>query len=80
MEPAIEFYESKNNYFTDVAPVVDPSKFSFEHNFQEEIKHFIDCVENGTPCLNPGEDGVELMKILDAIYESSKTGHEVIIK
>lgn len=80
MEPAIEFYESKNNYFTDAAPVVDPAKFSFEYNFQEEIKHFIDCVENGTPCLNPGEDGVELMKILDAIYESSKTGHEVIIK
>ena len=25
-------------------------------------------------------DGVELMKILDAIYESARTGHEALIK
>lgn len=80
MEPLIEFYEEKNCYFTNVAPVLNAGNSSFEHNFNEEIKHFVDCIVNGTECLNPGEDGVELMKILDAIYESARTGHEVIIK
>lgn len=80
MEPSIEFYEERNKYFTNVAPLVNGANYSFEHNFNEEIKHFVDCVENGTECLNPGEDGVELMKILDAIYESAKTGREVIIE
>lgn len=80
MEPALEFYETKGDYLTQVKPLMDPEGSGFEHNFKEEIKHFVDCVENGVPCLNPGEDGIELMKILDAIYESAETGHEVIIK
>lgn len=79
MEPTLEFYEEKNNYFTNVEPVLNAGG-SFDYIFNEEIKHFIDCIQNGAECLNPGEDGVELMKILDAIYESAKTGHEVIIK
>ena len=80
MEPEIEYYEEKNHYFTDVKPVIDPAASSFEHNFNEEIEHFLDCVQNNRECLNPAEDGLVLMKILDAIYESAKTGHEVIIK
>ena len=48
--------------------------------FQNEINHFVDCILNGTPCISPAEDGVELMRILDAIYESAETGHEVVIK
>ena len=48
--------------------------------FVQEIDHFVDCILNGTPCIAPAEDGVVVMKILDAIYESAKTGHEVIIK
>jgi len=47
--------------------------------FQAEMDHFIDCVANGTKCIAPAEDGVTIMKILDAIYESAKTGHEVIL-
>lgn len=80
MEPELELYETRGDYLTTVKPVIDLANSGFEHNFKEEIKHFIDCIVNGTECLNPGEDGVEIMKILDAIYESAKTGHEVIIK
>ena len=32
------------------------------------------------PAAIPAEDGVEMMKILDAVYESAATGHEVILK
>ncbi|NLL71268.1 MAG: Gfo/Idh/MocA family oxidoreductase [Epulopiscium sp.] len=79
MEPTIEFYEERNNYFTDTTPVIDPNAYGFDSNFNREIAHFIDCLTHGIPCLNPAEDGLELMKILDAIYESAKTGREVII-
>ena len=48
--------------------------------FKAEMDHFVDCCLNKTKCMSPGEDGVEVMKILDAIYESAKTGHEVVIK
>jgi len=47
--------------------------------FSDEIAAFIDSVANGTPCKAPAEDGVALMKIIDAIYESAETGHEAVI-
>ena len=53
---------------------------SFDGLFENEIAHFIECIKNGLPCRSPAEDGVEIMKILDAIYDSAKTGHEVVIK
>lgn len=48
--------------------------------FQYEIAHFIDCVRNGTECRAPAADGVALMRMIDAIYESARTGKEAVIK
>ncbi len=79
MEPEFELYESKYNYLKDSKPVLNPDGSGFEHNFIEEIKHFVSCVADGTKCINPAEDGLELMRILDAIYKSAETGHEVIL-
>ena len=47
--------------------------------FRNEINHYVDCIMNGTPCKSPAEDGITLMEILDAIFESARTGHEVIL-
>ena len=49
--------------------------------FNDEITHFVDCVRGTVAeCRNPAEDGVELMRILTAIYRSAETGHEVVIE
>lgn len=79
MEPELELYESKYNYLRNTKPLLNPDGSGFEHNFIEEVKHFISCITDGTTNLNPAEDGLELMKIIDAIYKSSETGHEVIL-
>jgi len=80
MEPEFEIYSEHNNVLIDTKPFIDVNQNDFQPIFDKEIAHFVDCVANGIPCISPGEDGVELMKILDAIYESANTGHEVIIK
>lgn len=80
LEPTFEFYEEKDDYLVDDKPFIEPEKNKFQHIFNEEISHFVDCIVNKTSCTNTGEDGVEIMKILDAIYESARTGHEVVIK
>jgi len=51
----------------------------FNDIFTYEIVHFIDCVGNGTACRAPARDGVVLMQIIDAIYESARTGREAFI-
>jgi len=47
---------------------------------EDRMVHFIDCVVKGTPPLVRPEESLKIQKILDAIYESSKTGREVRIR
>jgi len=42
--------------------------------------HFVDAIATDCPHIATGEEGVTVMKILDAIYESAKTGAPVRIE
>ena len=78
LDPELEMYTNLNDYMANVQ-LTTPTALSFDGLFANEINHFVDCVINGTPCKSPAEDGITLMKILDAIYESARTGHEVVL-
>ena len=66
------------DYMTDVK--LNGAKADMGDFFQKEIDHFVDCVTKpGTVCQAPAEDGVTIMKILCGIYESARTGHEVVL-
>ena len=75
----LKFASEVNDYLANVEIVAD-SSVKFEKVFQNEIDHFVDCIMNGTECKNPAQDGIEIMKILTAIYKSAETGHEVVIE
>lgn len=74
----IKFYAEMNDYMVDVTPKLHNLKNACD-SFQAEMDHFIDCINDRAECISPAEDGVEIMKILDAIYESARTGHEVVL-
>ncbi|GHU00249.1 hypothetical protein FACS1894142_8380 [Spirochaetia bacterium] len=78
LSPELELYTEINDYLADIN-LAHPTALSFDGLFEKEIDHFVDCVRNGTPCRAPAADGVELMRILDGIYESARTGHEVVL-
>lgn len=78
LDPELEMYTEINDYLADVN-LAHPTALSFDGLFANEINHFVDCVINNTPCRAPAEDGIAMMAILDAIYESARTGHEVIL-
>ncbi len=75
----LKFISEVNDYMADVE-IKANSRMDFDKIFQGEIDHFVDCIINGTECRNPANDGVEIMKILTAIYKSAETGHEVVIE
>ena len=79
LDPELKVFSSMSGYMTNIS-LTAPTALSFDGLFQREIDHYVDCVRNGTPCRNPAEDGVTIMKILEGIYESARTGHEVILK
>ena len=70
---------TKDGKFVTFTPEGEHS-FRFGPAFVAEIKGFVDAAEGKRECLAPAEDGVWLMKIIDAIYRSAKTGRSALIK
>lgn len=78
IDPQIEFFSDMNGMFVDIKPFGN-SALDFNGLFNREIAHFVSCCLGECECISPAEDGVTLMKILDAIYESARIGHEVSV-
>lgn len=74
----IKMFTEMNDYLADVTPIITNLKNSGEM-FDNEMKHFVNCVLGNTDCVATADDGITVMKILDAIYKSAKSGHEIII-
>ncbi len=80
MANGLEFYSEVNGHMMNLTPARNDYFANEDDLFYDEVAHFVDCIQNGTPCRAPAEDGVDIMKILTAIYESARTGHEVVLK
>ncbi|MBQ7475235.1 MAG: Gfo/Idh/MocA family oxidoreductase [Clostridia bacterium] len=78
LSPDIEVYTDMAGQYVNVKPAGDTA-LSFSGLFEREIFGFVNAVRGIEPCRAPAEDGVVLMKILDAIYESARVGHSVKI-
>lgn len=45
-----------------------------------EIRHFTECLEKDLPVRVKPEESLQIQKIIDAIYESSKKNREIVLK
>ncbi len=66
-------------YFTEAGgqPVDLRPKLTAGGGHALACAHFVECLRNGQAPDSPGEQGVVLMKIIDALYESARIGVEV---
>ena len=76
LDPALEIYTDSCGYLTNIT-LNKPTALSFNGLFEREIDFFVDAVLNDKDVSSVAEDGVTVMKMLDAIYKSAETGAEV---
>lgn len=80
VDPELKLISTEAGFLSDTAfPLADAAD-PLEIMFEREFAHFRDCLADGVPCLSPSSDGVELMQIIDAIYESARLGREIEIE
>jgi predicted dehydrogenase len=77
IEPELQIIGEKHETIINITPQIDHPTFQFQLGFNAEIAHFVDCCRGITETICPVEDGVEMIKILSAIYESAKEGKEI---
>ena len=75
---SVELYTELDDYLADVS-LQGETGLDIDAAFFAELSNFKDAILGNSECRNPAEDGVIMMQILDAIYESARTGGEVKI-
>lgn len=74
-QPAVRIFTEQNRTLYNIEPTHLPQV----NAYHAEVEAFVDAILHNKPSPVPGEHGFYLNCILDAIYESSETGHEVQI-
>ena len=78
LDPELEIYTDNCGYLTNLS-LNKSTALNFDGLFEREINYFVEAVRKGTDINSIAEDGVTIMKILDAVYLSAKTGKSVNI-
>lgn len=73
--PKAEFFTGFGPYLMDLEPKVKGEDFG--GMFQREINHFVNCIQGKEECISTIDDGLVVMRILDAVYASAEKGKEV---
>lgn len=79
IEPALALVTERNNVILNSTPQLDNLGLDVGKAFSSEINHFVECCQTGKETIAPVSDGVEVMKMLNAIYESAKQGKEIYL-
>jgi predicted dehydrogenase len=67
-----------NGTVANLAPAkIEAPQHLFKRSYENELKHFIGAVRNLHPVISPADEAVQRMKIVEAIYKSSRLGKEV---
>jgi predicted dehydrogenase len=67
-------YTEQNKTLLDITPAHLPTNVNAHH---EQIASFVDSVVKDKSVYTPGEEALEVTRIIDAIYESSERGEEI---
>jgi predicted dehydrogenase len=77
LEPQLSIVTEKYDTILNLTPQINNLSFDFVVGFQDEINYFIEVCQGKKETISPVQDGVEMMKILCGIYESSEKGEEI---
>jgi predicted dehydrogenase len=64
----------------NLAPAkLDSPQQLFKRSYENELKHFLGAVKDIHPVVSTGDEAVQRMRIVDAVYRSAKRGKEVTL-
>ncbi|NBD24050.1 Gfo/Idh/MocA family protein [Paenibacillus glycinis] len=77
VEPALVILSEKHDTIVNATPQIDHASFDANEAFGREIAHFVNSCLGRCETLSPVEDGLEVTRMLSAVYESAGLGKEI---
>lgn len=71
--------DHKNTEGSQIADVQSRFQLAQPNQFATEMDHFADCIRHNRVPRTPGEEGLQDMMILEAIYRAAETGNRVTL-
>ncbi|MCD9021673.1 Gfo/Idh/MocA family protein [Cohnella silvisoli] len=78
IEPEFMIVSEKYDTIMNLNPQVNHLSIDVNGSFQNEIDHFISSIQTGHTPIASVQDGVEIMKILCAVYQSGEEEREIV--
>ena len=72
----LKMFTERNQTLLDITPAYLPGNVQPHH---AQIASFIDSVVNDTPVYTPGEQALQVTRIIDAIYKSGEENREIVL-
>jgi predicted dehydrogenase len=70
-------HKELNGNLLNVTPALDSTKNIYKQSYEAELDHFIRCLTLGEKPIVTADEGVALMKVIDAVYQSAEARREV---
>jgi predicted dehydrogenase len=77
----LKIHKEMHGNVVNVTPIkTDTSQNALKKSYENELKHFIGAVRGIHPVISTAQEAVQRMKIVDAIYRSTKKRKEILFK
>jgi predicted dehydrogenase len=73
----LRLHKEMHGSLVNVTPTLSSPRNTYKHSYENEIRHFVECVRTESPPIAPGEEALENLRILEAFYRSATEGREV---
>ena len=76
----LKIYKELHGNLVNLTPSkIGPAPALFKRSYENELRHFFGAVKNLHPVISTGDEAVQRMKVVDAVYRSAKRGKEVTL-
>jgi predicted dehydrogenase len=75
----LKIYKRMQGEIVNVTPRVDAAKNGFKVSFELQAEHFLESLRKGRDPIFRIEEGLEISRIIDAIYRSARKKKEIKI-
>lgn len=73
----LRLHKEMHGSLVNVTPNLTSPRNTYKLSYENEIRHFVECIRTGARPLSPGEDAVQMLQLLEALYRSVEEGREV---
>lgn len=77
LEPSLEIAAEMHDSVVNITPQISSRTFEMGAGFAGEIANFVDAAQGRAESIAPAAHGVEMARILEAVYTSASEGREI---